>query len=739
MRRSLGVALWAFVGLIACFFGTLSALVGTDRGRALLARTAASAFQRVFTGLVEVGDVSGNLLTGLTLSDVRLFDADTTLVAWLPRAQVAYDPFDFAAGRVVLFKLDLRQPVINIVQHKSGRLNVEELLRLGGPHTGPDGPATLILFRNVRIEDGTVTLRLQAPHAAPGDTALEIQGGGANGRLRVRRFEHLDTRLAALQISSPREPGIRIDVSRLAVESSDPDLRLVDVAGRLHVIGDSVEVDLSRVRFPGSALSRARGKVRWPRDTLLFDLAARADSATLGDFHFIDRRLAGSAVLAGGVRLRSHGGRLLEVELKPLRLAWGGGTLAGRATALSAADSGLVALRDADLQAEDFNLEFARPFLDTLPFAGRLSGHTVANGPLAALALDVDWAFRDSLVPGWPETRIRAKGEVDLSVQDGEGIRFQPFAVEAAAVDLGTVRRLIPALTLRGMLYAGGTLTGPLKNAQFDGTLEHRDGAGPLSAITGTVRLDSRTDTLGVYADVTADSVSFDGLRGSFPALPLRGAAAGPVKLAGTLAALQTHAELRSPGGSLDGRGVLELGLPRYGARDFTLRAREVDLARWLDHAPESRLNFTVSGGVARDSVTPPVGEVTATLAASSVAGTPLDSGRAVLRFAHRRLYVDSLRVAVPGLLTTGSGSLGWSRGTGGALAFNFEADSLNSLDSLMSWVVGRVEAGSDGNGDWGDGGGTATGRRGAGTWRAPPARCSRSTGRLILSGSRLA
>ena len=311
----------------------------------------------------------------------------------------------------------------------------------------------------------------------------------------------------------------------------------MDLAGRLHVIGDSVEVDLSRVRFPESALSRVRGKVRWPHDTLLYDLAARADSATLGDFHFIDRRLAGSAALAGDVRLRSHGGRVLEVRLSPLRLAWGSGTVTGRVTALTTADSGLAALRDADLQAEDFDLEFARPFLETLPFAGRLSGHTVASGPLAALTLEVDWVFRDSLAAGWPETRIRGKGEVNLAAQDGEGIRFQPFGVEAAAVDLGTVRRLVPAITLRGMLYAAGTLTGPLKNAQFEGTLEHQDGSRPPSKIAGTVRLDSRTDTLGAYADVTADSVSFDGLRGSFPTLPVHGAVAGPVKLAGTLAA----------------------------------------------------------------------------------------------------------------------------------------------------------------------------------------------------------
>src|SRR5207247_7382016 len=213
-------------------------------------------------GSMELADVRGSLLTGVTLTGVRLLDADTTLVAWLPRADLAYNPFDFAAGRVVLFEFALRQPVINIVQHRSGRLNIEELLRLGGPDTGSGssrhGPATLILFRNVQIEDGSLTLRLQAPRAEPGDTALEIQTAGPNGRVRVRRFEHLDAR-AALQVSSPVERGIGIDVSRLAVQSSDPALRLVDVAGRLRVIGDSLELDLSRGTFPGSALRAARG------------------------------------------------------------------------------------------------------------------------------------------------------------------------------------------------------------------------------------------------------------------------------------------------------------------------------------------------------------------------------------------------------------------------------------------------------------------------------------------------
>src|SRR2546426_12083918 len=77
IRRSLGAALWTLVGLLAGFLGALSSLVGTGAGRALLARVSEGALHQVFTGTMEIGDVHGSLLTGLTLSQVRLFDADT--------------------------------------------------------------------------------------------------------------------------------------------------------------------------------------------------------------------------------------------------------------------------------------------------------------------------------------------------------------------------------------------------------------------------------------------------------------------------------------------------------------------------------------------------------------------------------------------------------------------------------------------------------------------------------------
>ncbi|MGH7606207.1 MAG: hypothetical protein ACREME_02620, partial [Gemmatimonadales bacterium] len=162
VRRSLGVALWVLVGLLACFLGALNALVGTRAGRSLLARVSSAAIEHALAGSIEVGDVRGSLLTGVVLTDVRLFDADSTLVALLPRAEIAYNPIDFAAGRFVLMEVRLDRPLINIVQHANGKTNFAELLRLDvkdtappPPAIGPAGVRQLVLLRNVHIANGS--------------------------------------------------------------------------------------------------------------------------------------------------------------------------------------------------------------------------------------------------------------------------------------------------------------------------------------------------------------------------------------------------------------------------------------------------------------------------------------------------------------------------------------------------------------------------------------------------------
>lgn len=688
VRRSLGAFLWLLVGVLACFLGGLSALVGTRTGRELVRRVVQAALGDVVAGRVEIGGAGGTLLTGLTLDDVRLYDLDTTVVAWLPRAHVDYSLFDFAAGRVVIQSMRLEQPYVNIVQHRNGRLNLEELLRLGGPPSSRRGPRPLVVMRDVSIVNGDVVLRLQAT-PSPADSLYEIDEFGSDGRHRIRRFTHLNMHLNAFRISAPGQRGLLVVLGGLAVESSDPRVTVTDARGRLTIDGDSLDADLSAVRLPASRFSM-RGRLAWPRDTLLYDLAIGADRVMLSDVRFIDPRFPDDAILRGDLTVRSHGGRLLELGLDSMDLAYHGGRAWGRATAFIASDSGLVALRGTDVTASDLDLSLPRAFLDTLPFYGHLTGRTRADGALHALSLEADWSFRDSLDAAWPVSRVRGGGLVDLTAP--AGITFTSFTVEDARLAFTTVREFLPAATLQGTLDAVGILNGPLTDVHFTGMLRQQDGPGPASVLRGSFAADARTDTLALDVDARVESLSFDGLRSSFPGLQLTGAATGSVRLAGRVDSLATTMDLsrRGGGGRVHAAGALVLLPDRTGARQLQVEARDVALDGWMRGGPPSRLSFTATATFDADTTgAPPTGDVAARLAPSLLAGTVLDSGAIHLHMEDGVVHLDTVWLRQPGLVTGGEGALGWRRPTLGEAFVSLDADSLRPLDSLVAWLAG--------------------------------------------------
>ena len=688
VRRSLGAVLWTLVGVLACFLGALSALVGTGTGRRLLARTVRVALEGAVAGRVEIGGASGTLLTGIALTDVKLYDLDTTLVAWLPRAEFDYNLFDFTAGRVVFQGARLHQPYVNLVQHRNGRLNFEALFHLGEPSSPRRGPRPLVALRAVRIEDGALILRLQ-DKPSPDDSLYEIDAFGGDGRRRVRRFVHLNARFNSVRISAPGQTGIRVDVGSLGTRVNDPPIDLQDARGLVTIDGDSLDADLPLVRLPASRFS-LRGRLAWPRSTLLYDLAIGADSVTLADARFIDPRFPAGAVWRGSAVVRSHGPRLLEVRLDTLDLGFHGGRANGRGTMMIAADSGLVAVRDVELQSEDLDLALPRSFLDTLPFYGHLTGRTRADGSLGALALDADWVFRDSLAPGQPDNLVRGRGQVDLVAPIG--ITFSTFAVDTAALDFGTIARLVPAGHLHGTLEAAGTLTGPLADIRFAGTLRHRDGTGPASVLRGNVAVDSRRDTLAMDVDVRVDTLSFDGLIGRRGGSRLTGSVTGAARLVGRLDSLVTHVDLTRLGGGgvVKADGALMLLPDRLGARWLAFEGRRVSLDRWVSGAPPSALNVQAGGSLLADTTgSAPVGEVTVRLAPSRLAGTVLDSGAALIRFSGGRLWLDTVWLRQPGLISEGAGSVGWRRPVQGEAFLQLDADSLSHLDSLVAWLEG--------------------------------------------------
>jgi translocation and assembly module TamB len=393
--------------------------------------------------------------------------------------------------------------------------------------------------------------------------------------------------------------------------------------------------------------------------------------------------------LSGSVeaRVRSPNPEVVEVRLERLALSSRrrGERLEGK-LGLIVGPGEHWGLAETQLTFSDFSLEYLRAMFDTLPLAGRLSGSLEASGPQERLAVDLDWRFRDSLLAGWPESRLRGGGI--LSLEPSGDLAFEGFALRHAVLDLGTVGRFAP-LGLAGRLEIAGTLEGPWRDFRFSGTLRQRDGSLPASTVRGVLRVDTRRDTVGLWADWAADSLSLSGFKSSYPWLRWEGSFAGDLKLAGYLDSLTVEADLRGPAGRLQARGSLVALAPPWGAHLLEVTFEQLDL-RSLDRGlPQSSLNGSISGQVLVDSLLPPNGRMVLILDTSRLAGTPIDSARGSLELGDGLLRVHSLAIWAPGLAASARGALGLGSGEAGNLVLAARSDSLAPLEPLGRWLLG--------------------------------------------------
>ncbi|MGH7499134.1 MAG: hypothetical protein ACREL3_09825, partial [Gemmatimonadales bacterium] len=141
MRRLVTRLLFLFIlGSVAMVLGVLTAMTLTPPGRALLARTVSRVLDEVVIGQVKVGAISGSFLYDLTLEDLVVRDTSGALLADLPRVRVSYRLPNFLARQVVLASVQLDHPTIQLIKHRNGRMNYEEVLGLGKGKGGGPSP-----------------------------------------------------------------------------------------------------------------------------------------------------------------------------------------------------------------------------------------------------------------------------------------------------------------------------------------------------------------------------------------------------------------------------------------------------------------------------------------------------------------------------------------------------------------------------------------------------------------------
>src|ERR1041385_1798033 len=222
----------------------------------------------------------------------------------------------------------LTEPEVHIVKHRAGRLNFQEIFRLNEGRGG--GTAPLIELNDLRVDNGQVTIRvpwnpdrrLRTPRQLDSALAAErVKPGrriepGSDGLQMVRTVDGLEADFPLVRLATPDRQPILLRIDRLPGPVSDPFLEIRDLTAEVRTKDDSLVFILERAMLPGTSV-RGRGRLDWPRDTLLYHLAIEAPRLALADLRFVSPffpAFTGKATL----RARSVSGARTEWDIQGL-------------------------------------------------------------------------------------------------------------------------------------------------------------------------------------------------------------------------------------------------------------------------------------------------------------------------------------------------------------------------------------------------------------------------------------
>jgi hypothetical protein len=452
------------VALLLVFVGATALGVGgagfrTGAGREVLARLGVAVLGDILHGTAEAGYLGGTFTEGLEARDVVLRGEDGTLLARFPRIVMRYRFQDLLSGRIVLGQVILEEPFVNVVKGPNRRFNYQEVLGLGGP--GGGGPDPFVAFHDAEIHNGTVIIH--TPTDGPHHGEFETEEW-PEGWMRVRRVENLNARVAYARIASPLpgDRGLQFDIDELSVLMSDPDFDIRNMRGRMEIIGDSVAFDLDELALPGS-VARIKGPLMWTSGPLMVDLDVDAERVAVNDVGGIVSPLPWGLVGSGQLNIRHVDADHLSFQGLDMRMhgPGGGGTLSGRLNLLVGPGGGWT-VSDTELYLDSLGLDYLRPMVDTIPFAGRLTGQVNAEGPMDLLFVELDWLLHDSLVAGWPQNYIRGAGVIGVGAPDAPV--FYNFQTDSADIDLARIvccRRALLGAVCASTVVATQSGSGP--------------------------------------------------------------------------------------------------------------------------------------------------------------------------------------------------------------------------------------------------------------------------------------
>jgi translocation and assembly module TamB len=709
IRRRFAIVLAVFAVLLIATMAGLIIFTNTNYGRERVRQFTQDIVQGAAKrGIVRIGKIEGNLLTGFQILDVSITDSAGAPFLVADTARANYGLIPLLRKQVILTDVKLVHPLIVLSQDDSAQWNFRTIFTRAVKKPRTDSSMRYgdwLEFKDVELVGGRLALRaLWKPKAtltgAARDSAIaQMLSGQSDSRVyvvregdsyrKVSEFRDITGKFPRIRLKHPDTRVRRVEVaqaSMYAMPFRPPGIQVREITGALEFTSDSLWWNDVRANLPGSNLA-ASG---WYSDDLKgLRVDVRASPISLADARWVYPHLPAEGT--GTLNLLVRWTDTTETYIaRQADIRVGTAHLAGDFAITMFENGDTLRFHDTDVRVADLDMRLIEQVFPDLkiPIRGTVSGTSKLDGGVGAMRIDSDVTLD---VPGTGRGHFLAVGEIGYDV-DHRALRARALRVRADRVPVRLAEMFVDGVPVGGTIQGTATIDGTTASTlrgTFD--LTHVESA-RRSRATGNAAI--RTGPRPwIDVDARLLPLSLAEVGTLAPAAGLRGDASGPVRLTGTLGDLKVRGDLAvAGGGSIIVRGALDLASREKGY-DLDLQATLFNANAVTTRAPRTALTASAfARGRGFDPATMQ-GAFGANLAGSTIDTLALDTAHVRVAIAKGLARVDSLMLRGTGTTARGNGTLGLVAGVDGTLRYVVQVDSLQALNRyLPAPDTGRVQ-----------------------------------------------
>jgi autotransporter translocation and assembly factor TamB len=332
-----------------------------------------SQLQGLMWGEVQVGRVSGDIISGIVLEDFAMIGDDGIALIDADRIVVDYGLAPFFERRITLSRVRLENPDIHVVRYPDGRWNFKTLFKPRSPRPpfAPPGWGTYIDITRLEFVDGNVRVSLAETEWPLLDWS-ENEFRGLNGRMDLK-----------IVTESRGGPERRFDFHDLAFRTTVPEFDVQRLDGEIVWTDTGVVVDAVDFETAGSTIATDGEIVFGEQDSFALEIDAPVIGLDEWRRFFPAIRLSGDAEFKG----RLEGPTVSPtVVIDSSRVETGGSVVTTTGALLDLANLQF----DLDVELDRLVPNDIRLFWAGYPFEQPLNGRVRLTGPPRRMNVDAD-------------------------------------------------------------------------------------------------------------------------------------------------------------------------------------------------------------------------------------------------------------------------------------------------------------------------------------------------------------